>query len=134
VGAVQDRNVEAVTAFYASGPAATDEERRSFFASDFIWHVPGDNPVSGPYGPGDYFDVMPARMLPLDDFSIEPESFAANADLVITVCRLSGHRFGRTIDAVGGHVFRFDAASKIAEAWGWCADQSALDAFFAAAD
>jgi hypothetical protein len=35
------------------------------------------------------------------------------------------------IDAVGGHVFRFDSESKVVEAWGWCAEQDQLDAFFA---
>jgi hypothetical protein len=28
-------------------------------------------------------------------------------------------------------VFRFDPDSMVAEAWGWCADQEQLDAFFA---
>jgi hypothetical protein len=35
------------------------------------------------------------------------------------------------LDVTGGHVFRLDSDHRIAEAWGWCADQPALDAFFA---
>ena len=96
-----------------------------------MWHVPGDTDLSGPYEDDDYFTKMPARMQPLDEWSIDVDHLAANDDLVIAVGRVQGRRRGRTIDAVGGHVIRFDGDSRIVEAWGWCADQPALDAFFA---
>lgn len=51
--------------------------------------------------------------------------------LVVSVGRIRGTRLGRTLDATGGHVLRFDAEARIVEAWGWCADQPALDGFFA---
>ena len=70
-------------------------------------------------------------MQPLEDWSVDIEHFADNADLVVAVGRIRGRRLGRVIDAVGGHVFRFDSDSKVAEAWGWCADQDRLDEFFA---
>src|SRR4029453_6355181 len=47
------------------------------------------------------------------------------------VGRLHGRRLGPAIDVQGGHVFRYDNNSSILEAWGWCADQRALDAFVA---
>ena len=131
MGDFQRRNLAATRAFYSSGPAATDEERRGFFAADFVWHVPGDTDLSGPYAGEAFFTEMPARMQPLDVWSVDIEQFAANEDLVIAVGRIRGRRLGRVIDAVGGHVFRFDSDSKIAEAWGWCAEQDHLDAFFA---
>jgi ketosteroid isomerase-like protein len=127
----QERNLEAARAFYAAGPATTDEERRAFFADDFVWHVPGDTDLSGPYSGVRYFVDMPARMQPLEEFAIEIETYGANGDLVVTVGRVRGRRRGREIDEVAGHVLRFDAESRIAEAWGWCADQRALDDFFA---
>ena len=131
MGDFQRRNLAAVRAFYGAGPAATDEERRASFAADFVWHVPGDTALSGPYAGDAYFTEMPARMQPLDDWSIDIEHFAANEDLVVAAGRIRGRRLGRMIDATGGHVFRFDSDSKITEAWGWCADQDKLDAFFA---
>lgn len=130
MGNFQDRNLAVARSFYGAGPAATDEERRGFFATDFTWHVPGDTEVSGVYQGEDYFTTMPARMQPLDEWAIEIDSLAANDDLVVAVGRVYGRRLGRTVDAVAGHVFRFDSESRIAEAWGWCADQAALDTFF----
>jgi uncharacterized protein len=131
MGESQRSNLEAASAFYAAGPATTDEERRGFFASDFVWHVPGDTDLSGDYSGDAYFIDMPARMQPLDELEFHIESLAANQDLVVSVARIRGRRLGRTLDTTGGHVLRFDPDSRILEAWGWCADQSDLDAFFA---
>jgi ketosteroid isomerase-like protein len=131
VGATQQRNLEAAAAFYASGPAASDDERRAHFAENFVWHVPGDTDLSGDYSGDGYFVEMPERMQPLDEWRVDIEHLAANRDLVVASGRIRGRRRGRTIDAAGGHVFRFDADGLIAEAWGWCSDQPALDEFFA---
>ena len=131
MGEAQQRNLAAAAAFYAAGPATTDEERRRFFARDFVWHVPGDTDLSGDYSGDAYFTEMPARMQPLDDWNLHIESLAANQDLVVAVARIRARRLGRTLDTTGGHVLRFDPDSRILEAWGWCAAQSELDAFFA---
>jgi ketosteroid isomerase-like protein len=132
VGEQQQRNIEAAHAFYSAGPASTDEGRASMFAPDFVWPVPGDTDLSGPYSGRAYFVAMPQRMQPLDEWSIDIEHLAANADLVVAVGRVRGRRLGRVIDAPAGHVLRFDNQARLVEAWGWCADQGALDAFFAA--
>ena len=95
-----------------------------------MWHLPGDTDSSGDYSGEAYFTDMPARM-PVDELLLDIESLAANRDLVVSVARIRGRRLGRTLDATGGHVLRFDPASRIVEAWGWCANQSDLDAFFA---
>ena len=131
MGEIQQRNLAAAKGFYGAGPAATDQERRAFFADGFVWRVPGDTDLSGPYAGEEYFNEMPARMQPLDEWSVDIEQFAANEDLVVAVGRIRGRRLGRVIDASAGHVFRFDSDSKVAEAWGWCANQEELDAFFA---
>jgi ketosteroid isomerase-like protein len=131
MGDVQRRNLAAARAFYDAGPAASDEERRAFFALDFTWHVPGDTDLSGPYSGEDYFSRMPARMQPLDEWDLQIQHLGANEDLVVAVGLLRGRRLGRTIEAVCGHVLRYGQDSRIAEAWGWCSDQRALDEFFA---
>ena len=96
-----------------------------------MWHVPGDTDLSGDYSGEAYFTDMPARMQPMDELVFDIESLAANGDLVVSVARIRGRRLGRTLDATGGHVLRFDPASRIVEAWGWCANQTDLDAFLA---
>lgn len=131
MGDRQQRNLAAAQSFYESGPAGTDEQRRAHFADGFVWHVPGDTDLAGDYSGEVYFVDMPARMQPLEQWQITIESLAANDDLVISVARIRGRRLGHELDVRGGHILRFDAQARIAEAWGWCADQAALDAFFA---
>ena len=127
----QQRNLAVARAFYDAGSATTDDQRRSQFADTFVWHVPGDTDLSGDYSGDAYFIDMPARMQPLDLWQISIESLAANDDLVVSVGRIEGRRLGRSVDVTGGHVLRFDRDARIVEAWGWCADQAALDDFFA---
>jgi hypothetical protein len=116
MGDVQRRNLAAARAFYDAGPAASDEERRAFFALDFTWHVPGDTDLSGPYSGEDYFSRMPARMQPLDEWDLQIQHLGANEDLVVAVGLLRGQRLGRTIEVVCGHVLRYGQDSRIAEA------------------
>ena len=130
MGERQSRNVAAVRAFYTAGPASDDSARRSAFADDFVWHVPGDTDLSGDYSGEAFFVDMPARMQPLEEWRLDIDDVAANADLVVSVGRVRGRRRGRTIDVGCGHVFRLDSDARIVEAWGWCTDQQALDAFF----
>ena len=88
MGESQRSNLEAATAFYAAGPATTDEERRGYFAADFIWHVPGDTDLSGDYSGDAYFTDMPARMQPLDELEFHIESLASNQNVVVSVARI----------------------------------------------
>jgi hypothetical protein len=74
---------------------------------------------------------MPARMQPLEEWDVSIETLAANRDLVVAVGRIRGRRSEQTLDITGGNVLRFDDDARIVEAWGWCADQDKLDAFFA---
>lgn len=60
----QQRNVLAARAFYDAGPTSSDGQRRAYFAETFVWHVPGDTDLSGPYSGQAYFVDMPARMHP----------------------------------------------------------------------
>ncbi|MEX2547651.1 MAG: hypothetical protein WD830_07655 [Chloroflexota bacterium] len=59
--------------FYASRPPDRDQVREQSFAPDAIWHVPGDNPVSGDYrGVQEIATQISGRMQPLDSWKIEP--------------------------------------------------------------
>lgn len=127
-------NINLVREFYALG-AADDEtpSRAATFAPDAVWHVPGNNPVSGQYhGVHAITYDIGARMQPLDDWRIEVVDVMGNADIVVSVAFIVGQRRGRKVNMPGGHVFRFDEQGRIVEAWGYAADQPALDAFFSA--
>jgi ketosteroid isomerase-like protein len=127
------RNIEIVRRFYAAGPADDDRDRLTFFAPDAVWHVPGDNPVAGPYrGAATIATEMPRRMAPLDRWDIDVREVMGNDDLVVATVHVSGRRRGIAIETDGAHVFRLNDAGQVVEAWGFTEDQAGLDAFFRA--
>lgn len=129
----QAENIATVKAFYVSSPADRDEPRRQFFADDAVWHVPGDSPVSGDYvGVEAITTEISRRMAPLDRWKLEPRHIMTNGDLVVAIVHVDGERRGHAIRGHGAHVFRFDAAGRIVEAWGFNEDQPAVDAMLSA--
>jgi ketosteroid isomerase-like protein len=108
-------------------------EYRALFSDEIVWHVPGDNPVSGVYrGPDDYFGTMIGRMAPLDEWSFKLTGIATNqqANAALASVRLIGLRKGKRIDMHGYHMIRLDHHGKIVEGWGFTEDQDTLDDFF----
>jgi ketosteroid isomerase-like protein len=128
-------NIETVRRFYRAGPADDDSERVPMFAPDAVWHVPGDNPVSGEYhGIAEITHTMVGRVQPLAQWRVDVLEVMGNADHVVGVVHVTGSRYGATIDTTGAHVFRFNADGQIIEAWGFTADQVRLDDFFRATE
>lgn len=126
-------NIETVRRFYAAGPPEDDRERAAFAAAGVVWHVPGANPVSGEYrGGAAVFEELGQRMQPLDEWAIEVEQVMGNVDLVVGTVRVRARRGDTSVETKGAHVFRFDAAGRLLEAWGFTDDQVGLDAVFAA--
>jgi ketosteroid isomerase-like protein len=127
--------VEHVKAMYAAFAAGDADAYRNAFAEDVVWHVPGDNPVSGAYrGPVEYFENMPAKMGPLDRWGITVTEVLTNQkdDAALVAFHLEGARRGKTVDLGGFHMIRLDEAGRIVEGWGFTEDQDALDEFFSA--
>jgi ketosteroid isomerase-like protein len=122
-------NIDTVRRFYAAGPSDDDTERAPFLADDAVWNVPGRNVVSGRYeGVEAITNDISRRMSGLTEWRLEPIDVMANADLVMATGRLVAARGERRLESVGGHVFRFNAAGRIAEVWGFVRDQEELDA------
>jgi ketosteroid isomerase-like protein len=79
---------------FASGDA---DAYRAVFSPEIIWHVPGDNPVSGIYRGDEYFDIMPQRMAPLDEWTIVVRDILTNERdrAALVAFHLVGIRRGR---------------------------------------
>ncbi len=125
-----------VRRMYDAFAASDIDTYRESFSPDIVWHVPGNNPVSGPYrGIQEYFETMPARMAPLDEWRISPSTVLVNErDLTALVAfRATGLRRGVAVDMGGYHLIRLDAeGQRIVEGWGFADNQDALDEFFRA--
>ncbi|GLZ31861.1 ketosteroid isomerase [Lentzea sp. NBRC 105346] len=119
---------------YAAFASGDPESYRAAFAPDVVWHVPGDNPVSGEYRGEDYFTTMPQRMGPLDEWRFTVTDVETNERdrVALVAVHVTGERRGVRIDMDGHHVIRLDESGRVAEGWGFVADQDALDDFFRA--
>jgi ketosteroid isomerase-like protein len=127
------RNIETIRRFYGAGPVDDDRERLPYFAPAAVWHVPGENPVSGPYrGVEEIQTDMAARMAPLDRWEFDIQDVMGNGDMVVATLRFRGTRRGREIESAGAHAFRLDERGQIVEAWGFTQKQADLDEFFRA--
>jgi ketosteroid isomerase-like protein len=123
-----------VRAVYEAVAAKQPENAASGFAEDIVWHVPGDNPVSGRYEGRDYFTTMPERMGPLDRWDISLEAVMTNEreNAALVAFHVVGDRRGAHIDMGGHHLVKLNDEGRIAEGWGFAEDQDALDEFFSA--
>jgi ketosteroid isomerase-like protein len=125
-------NVELVRRFYAAGPSDDDEGRAEFATPDIVWHVPGDNPVSGRYqGYEEVFSTIAARMRPLHRWEVDVREVMGNDDMVVAVVDLTAVREDHHVESRGSHLFRFADDGRIAEVWGFVNDQAGLDTLFA---
>ena len=124
-------NIETVRRFYAAGPSDDDAARLEFAVADIVWHVPGANRVSGDYrGMIDVFSGIAAAMQPLDRWEVGLVDVMANRDLVVATVDIRAERNGHALASRGAHVFRLDERARIVEAWGFVAEQAALDRLF----
>lgn len=124
-----------VRSLYDAFAARDEEAYRDTLAPDIVWHVPGDNPVSGEYrGLAEYTGTMPERMGPLDRWEITVHSVTTNEQdrAALVSFHVVGERRGKTVDMGGHHMIRLDENGRIAEGWGFAEDQAALDEFFRA--
>jgi ketosteroid isomerase-like protein len=70
---------ERVRTMYAAFAGGEEAAYRAAFAEGIVWHVPGENPVSGAYrGRSEYFQTMPARMAPLEYWTITVRDVVSN--------------------------------------------------------
>jgi ketosteroid isomerase-like protein len=121
----QDKlNIAAVRKAYQEG---TD-----VIAANVVWHVPGDNPVSGTYrGIKAYLEDMVGKMAPIDEWIVDVESVMVNGNMAVAQVRVRGLRKNHRIDLAGAHVMRLESG-KVVEGWGFVEDQDVLDQFFSA--
>ncbi len=99
--------------------------------ADVVWHVPGNNPVSGEYrGIDQAFGVMADRMKPLDEWRVDVRHVMTHGEMVVATFLLNARRADKIVECEGAHVFRMSPAGKIAEAWEFYVTQEKVDEMF----
>jgi ketosteroid isomerase-like protein len=118
------KNIEIVRQAYQAG--------EKVISADIVWHVPGNNPVSGVYkGTKAYREDMVKRMGPIEEWVVEVDEVMINGDMAVAAVNIRGRRKGHRIDLGGAHVMRLQNG-QVVEGWGFVENQDILDEFFSA--
>jgi len=126
--------MDAVGKYGAAMAAGDMEALGSVFATDAVWHQPGQNPLSGDHVGPDAIVAHLGRFMELSagTFTLETESATEAGALVAATVRFRAERAGRpALDQHGVDVFRV-SDGLIAEVWLIGEDQAAEDRFWAA--
>lgn len=124
---------EKVRALYDAWARRDIEGMRAGFAPDFVWHVPGNNPLSGDYRGEAFFTDLAPRVAQADRWEFDIHAIVVGTapdDHAVALFRLRGARGDKTLDQNGCHVIHLDGEDRIAEAWGMTWDQAAVDDFW----
>jgi ketosteroid isomerase-like protein len=100
------------------------------FAEDAVWHVGGNNVLSGTYASRDATFGMFAQLAELTDgtYQVEPQEVNSDGDSVTVRHRATAKRGDQALDAMSTIRFRM-AGGRIAEATETLDDQAAFDEF-----
>lgn len=107
---------------------------RELFAPDIVWHVGGDNPLTGDYkGIDDVFGYF-GKLFEMTggDLQQEVHDLLASDDHAVAITHVRASRpDGRTMDMNQVGVFHADDSNRVTEAWLLPEDTAAANEFFA---
>ena len=114
-------------AFEKGDMAALNE----LFAPDVVWHLGGNNQLSGTHKGRDAVFAAFAKSVTLSGgtFKVELHDVVANDEHAVALTRATASREGRSIDVGDVDVYHIKGG-KVTEMWSFTADQAATDAFW----
>ena len=124
-------NLEAARTGYAAFAAGDMGTLGPMLADDVVWHVGGDNPLSGDYTGREEVLGFFGRLMQKTGgtFKNEIHDMVANDEHGIAIVEASARRNGKWIDDRAVHVFHM-ADGQITEFWNIATDQNAWDDFY----
>lgn len=102
------------------------------FTDDLVWHVPGQNPISGDHRGKDAVFSLFAKQMELTEgtLRLEIHDLLANDEHGVALATISATRGGKTLEDRQAHVFHV-RDGKVAEFWNHPGDQQTVDEFLA---
>lgn len=125
-------NVARLREGYAAFDNADFDTVRGFIAEDAVWHVPGDNPLSGDYKGQDEIFTMFSNFVQLTNGTAKNEihDVLANDEHGTILVRFTAQREdGRTLDMNEVHVVHL-RDGQLTEWWSFEEDLARANAFF----
>ena len=103
----------------------------NLFAEQVVWHLPGDNQISGEHrGRNAVFAVFAkVGQISGGTFNIELHDVLANDHHAVVLQRVTGNRAGKHLDALNADVYHLKDG-KIVEWWSFTNDRELEDKFW----
>ena len=101
------------------------------FAADMVWHVPGNNLISGEHKGRDAVFAVFAKTMELTGgtFKIDLHDIVANDEHTVSLSRASASRQGKQLDLRGVDIYHI-RNGKVTEWWSFVEDQRLDDEFW----
>ena len=101
------------------------------FAEDMVWHVPGNNLISGEHKGRDAVFAVFAKTMELTGgtFKIDVHDILANDEHTVSLSRASASRQGKQLDLRGADIYHI-RNGKVTEWWSFTEDQRLDDEFW----
>jgi ketosteroid isomerase-like protein len=114
---------------FSKGDMATVSE---LMADDVVWHVGGNNSLSGDYKGKDAVFGFFGKLMELTDgtFKLEVHDILANDEHSAILVRTSAQKGAKKLDSKAVHITHTNPAAKITEFWSFEENQAATDEFF----
>ncbi len=125
----EHRHIAAFRAAHEAFEHGDREAMRSWFADDFVWHEPGNNPMTRDYRGADevfgLFNKIGAKTG--NHFDTHLQSVLANDEWLVALLDLHAESDAKAIDMPRVNVYRVNPDSRVAERWGYVGNQAAFD-------
>ena len=101
------------------------------FAEDMVWHVPGNNLISGEHKGRDAVFAVFAKTMELTGgtFKIDLHDIVANDEHTVSLTRAAASRQGKQLDLRGADIYHI-RNGKVTEWWSFNEDQRLDDEFW----
>ena len=101
------------------------------FAEDMVWHVPGNNLISGEHKGRDAVFAVFAKTMELTGgtFKIDLHDIVANDEHTVSLTRAAASRQGKQLDLRGADIYHI-RNGKVTEWWSFTEDQRLDDEFW----
>jgi uncharacterized protein len=121
------RSREAYEAF-SSGDMA---KLQDYFDPNIVWHVPGNNPLSGDYKGFDQVMEFFGKLMQETGgtFKLDVHDILANDEHTVALVEATAERNGKRLSQKVAHVFH-QTDGKVTEFWGFAEDTAVGDEFF----
>jgi ketosteroid isomerase-like protein len=109
-----------------------DALRNEFFAPDIVFHIGGNNRLTGTYkGVDEVFRFFGELMEASGGtFKLEIHDVVANDEHAVGLVRNSAERDGKRLNQNVAHVFHFNSEGKVTENWTLSENTQVADEFF----